>query len=411
MTSSAPQQLEGTHSPNSLEAFWDRNRGAVKTAFWIMVLCLAGYYGWQYYLQQEKNAKWSAFASNVLLGDLYSPEEEDLSRDPTDLLFRWSETIKAASIPELESRLATAEKVERPYLLWLIAARSFDGGDFSTAKSYGERLLAEFPSHPLCVETEFPVQFRHTKPKDKDKDKTEEEPKPVDMQDHDQLYEAAVAGSTVGRLLQGIERAAAFQLPTDWQKPEIPADAPRYKIVLSDGEGLGGEFTIALMTAQAAKHCEAFEKLAEAKHWDGLRIDAINRPSNDPTASRYQRNGRQFHFGFESTRDQPDRTEWDTTTPSDEEHVVEGEFADLSNFPGAVAARSAQGKSEMDRLWICGDDRVDQDGARQVFAYVVEGMEVVEDICDTDFEKSEDEVSGRGKPATNITIESVTKVE
>ena len=86
-------------------------------------------------------------------------------------------------------------------------------------------------------------------------------------------------------------------------------------------------------------------------------------------------------------------------------------FADLSNFPGAVAARSADGKSEVDRLWICADDRADPDGSRQVFAYVVEGLETVRSICEVDFAQEDDELRGFGKPAENIAIESVVKVD
>ena len=408
MTSSAPQQLEGSQSPNSLEAFWDRNRGTVKTVFWVLALCLAGYYGWQYYDQKQKDAKWSSVSASLLLSDTYIPEELGrVPEQPNALLQRWMLAVQDASVAELDARMETALSVERPYLMWLKANALYRNGDYDQAKAEAEKILQEYPNHPLSTDSGFPVQFRPTKPvvDQDDEEETEARAQAVRDGDHDVLYQPPVAGSNVGRLLADIAKASAFAEPATWQKPEIPADAPRYKITLGDY----GDVTIALMTAQAPKHCEVFEKLVADNHWDGIRVDEINRPAENSILVGWP--GRQFHFGYASTKDQADRTKWDLTTPSEEECVVEDEYPGLSNFPGAVAASFGKENSEVDRIWICADDRSDQDDFRQVFAYVVDGMDIVEEVCGAEFEKSEDAQNGRGKPAENIIIESVTKVE
>ena len=211
----------------------------------------------------------------------------------------------------------------------------------------------------------------------------------------------------VGLLRARIAALRQFEPPAQFQKPEIPTDAPKYRIKFG-GPGVpgNGEVVIALMTQQAPELTKEFEKLAAEDFWKDIKVDEIQRPP--AAAGRFANTLCQFHFGFASTRGE-DRSQWDTTKPS--EHLVD-ENTGLSHFPGAVAARlDADGKSQVDRLWIVGDDAAAQDGTRQVFAYVVEGMDVVKGICkDLPLSSAQEDQVGRGKPADNIKIESITKV-
>ena len=397
MSTIVPQQLEGVQSPTPVEALWDRHRGKAKAFFWVLALCLAGYYGFRYYEQKQADKRWSAFAASVLIDGVYAPSEVDPYK-VEGLSNRFLDKIRNSKVAELEATLASSDPVQRPYVLWLIANRAFEGKDWGRARSAAAELSKAFPDHVLCRDSEYPVQVRdEIKPDDQEKVR---KPKTD--------YVAAVPGSMVSRLVSAIASAESFKEPTSFAKPEIPADAPRYKFKLS---GENGEFTVALMTSQAPKHCEVFQRLAstgEHSFWAGIRVHEIQKPS-DSAMSRFQNTDLQFQFGFESTRDE-DRTKWDFSKPSAEENVVK-EVTGLSNHQGAIAARNDDGKSQVDRLFVCGSDRADQDGWRQVFAYVVEGMDVVQRVCQSDFTRQEDEQRGVGQPAENITIESVTKVQ
>lgn len=402
MSSSTPQQLAGTETPNTIEALWDRYRGAAKALLYIFALGLAAYYGWQYYQQRELAKRWAAFAAMVQLDEVHAPESTRVG----DLTMRYTAALRSVPLAELETMLGQADGAEKPYVLWVIANRAFEAGDWERARSALASLQSGFPQHPLCQETGYPVQARDPVPEDEDED--EEQPSQPDKPE----LEPAVSGSMAGRLAQEIERAASFTLPEHYTMPSIPADAPRYRVQLSEG---WGSFTIALMTESAPEHCALFERLAapteEREHsfWKGMRIDTIQRVPNNPYAM-LRGGGQQLHFGFESSRES-DRTKWDTSKPSPEEHVVE-ETTGLSHFPGAVAARAtAEGKSEVDRLWVCGDDLPEQDGMRQVFAYVVEGLDTVHQVCEATFARAQDEDIGQGRPSENIAIESVTKLE
>ena len=113
-------------------------------------------------------------------------------------------------------------------------------------------------------------------------------------------------------------------------------------------------------------------------------------------------------LGFESSKDK-DPTKWTTTEPSN--HIVEFEESGLSHFAGAVATRpEADGKSSADRLWISVDDESGEDGSRVILGYVVEGMDVLQDIASAGLSAQEEE-RGRGRPIENIRITAVEVLE
>lgn len=400
MTGSLPQGLTGTQAPNAIEILWERYKRLLQATFWLLIVGLFAYYGFRYYQQTQLNKKWSAWSEATLLRAAYSPKDGDpRSASSFEAIANLVDELRDASDAHFSTALASADSAQKPYLLWLKACREARNGDLDAAVKTTDQLKAEYPKHALCASTTYPVQVRQPVEKPKDKDKKDDA-----QQDDEPELKPTVAGSAVDMLVQNLKAAKDFAVPAQFGKPTIPADAPRYKVTL---EGEWGEFVVALMVQEAPKTCAKFEELAAAKFWDGIKVDEIMRPSS--RQNRFMEPTRQFHFGFETTRTEANRADWDTSTASKDERTVQ-EFTNLSHFPGAIAARMRDGKSEVDRLYICESDSPSQDDQRMVFAYVVEGLETVRKVCDASFDRSEDEESGRGRPSDTITIKSVTKL-
>jgi cyclophilin family peptidyl-prolyl cis-trans isomerase len=396
MSATPPQPLEGTQGSTPFEILWEKHRQKVNAVVWLLIAGFAVYYGLRYYKQSVIDREWSVAAGSLLLEPGYAFSGSDLqSVDPVDVaLLR---TLEAAPIAELEKSKLTANPTLKPYVLWLLANRYATGKDkdFAKAEAACKELKDGFGKHVLCAETSYPVQVRQ--PEDAAKDDKKKKKETVE----EEKLKPQVKGSMVGLLEAEIARMKQFELPAQLKAPVIPADAPKYKIKLSGNR----EITIALLTAQAPKHAEAFEKLVGEKHWDGLHVDRIERPTKQTRLY----SSTQFHFGYESTKSDT-AADWDTTKPADEKDLVD-EQTGLSAFPGAICARPGTGgKSEIGRIWIAADDASRLDGTRQVFGYVTDGLDVVKGICDGQFAQLDDEKRGGGRPQEMITIESITKV-
>lgn len=400
MTGSLPQSLEGAQAPNALELLWDRYRGLVQGLFWVLAAGLLGYYGLKYYEQKQLNAKWSTFAAATFLHETYSPSgDQELSNTIAyDAVARLLDELRDTPSEKFDQAIATASPEQVPYLMWLQANHAAAAGDLERATQVVDQMRSRFPNHPLVVESDYPVQVREPV---KDEKKKDNDKKKKDEPDEPEL-KPAVKGSMVGLLIDHLKAAKDYVAPAQFKMVEVPADAPRYRITF---EGDYGSFVIALMTSYAPKHCAKFEQIAAENFWPGVKVDEIARPGK----SRWSDRSAQFHFGFETTKTEANTSDWDKTTPSKEEHVVE-EISPLSHFPGAVSARSRDGKSEVDRLYFCANDCVSNDESRQVFAYVVEGLEVVKRITELSFDRSEDEEQGRGLPLDKVVVKSVEKL-
>ncbi len=399
MTESLPQGLSGTQAPNPIEILWERYKRLVQAAFWLIVLGMFAFYGNRYYEQTQHNKKWAEWAEAALLRSAYCPKNGDPKSASTfESVANLLDEVRDASDAHFTAALAKATAAEQPYLLWLKACREARNGDVEAATKTAENLRAAHPKHVLCTSTAYPIQVRQPIEKPKDKEKKDAQP------EEEPELKPAVAGSSVEMLIQNLKSAKDFAQPPTFVKPTIPADAPRYKITL---DGDYGEFVIALMVTEAPKTSAKFEEIAASKFWENIKVDELVRPA--ARRNRFMEATRKFHFGFETTKTEANRADWDTSTASTEAHTVQ-EFTDLSHFPGAVSARMRDGKNEVDRLYICESDSPSQDDQFTVFAYVVEGLESVRKVCDASFDRSEDEDVGRGRPAESISIKSVTKL-
>lgn len=397
MTGSIPQGLPGSQAPSALEILWERHKRTFQAIFWLLLVGLFGFYGLRYYEQLETNKKWSAWAASTLLNTTYSPEDGDPRAASTfEAIGTLLDELRDTPDTHFDRAIAAADPEQKPFLLWLKACRAARLGDLAGAEQAANELKAGYPNHPLCKLSDYPVQAREELPKPKD-DKAKAD-------DEDPELKPAKTGAAIDLLLANLKAAKDFVQPGHFMMPAIPADAPRYKVTL---DGDYGEFVIALMSQEAPKTCAKFEELAAKNFWDGIKVDELSRPSS--RKNRFIEPLRQFHFGFETTRTEANRSDWDTSAASKEENTVE-EFSTLSHFPGAISARMRDGKSEVDRLYVCESDAPSQDDQRNVFAYVVEGLETVRRVCESGFDRSEDEDIGRGRPAENIVIKSVTKL-
>ncbi len=380
MTATTPQPMEGTQAPNQIEYLYERYRPALKWLLVVVVGVFAAYYFFKYQQQKAVDEYWTQFNVTIGTEGIYTQEHAGLPPALTDLL-------ADQDLAELESRLAAADAQQKPFLLITVARKAMLDGNWDRAESALTELETQYPKHSLVTATSHPIQIREQK--------EVEDPTPAQRRKPE--YEEPVAGSIVARMREQIAAARDYSTPEHFQKPEIPADATK---VVIEFEGYGN-VTIALMP-QAPKHEEKFLALVDENFWDGQNVDEIQRDGE----SAWSKRPMQLHFGFASTKE-ADRTKWVKTDAS--EHQIAFEETGLSHFPGAVSARAGEdGKSAVDRIYISVEDNPDQDDRRVVFGYVVEGLDVVEEICRASM-TAQEETSGMGAPTENITIKSVTK--
>ncbi len=375
--SATPPKLEGTEAPSQIEFLWERFRKPVLGIAIAILGALLADSGWKYYQQKQVDQKWSTFATNLGLEKGYI--------DTKNAADSAAELLGTMELSALEAGLQTATAEQKPMFLLAIARRAMMAADWTRAEKALADLESGYPNHSFVRANDFPPQVLD--PIEAPEDDAAAPKKPE--------YKPAQSGSIVSQMREQLAAAKGYAPPPHFAKPEIPADAPKVKFVLTGGRS----FTIALMP-QAPKHRDKFLELAKEKYWVGLRVDEIQRPS----ATRGFGLWYQMHLGFESTRE-ADREKWTTTDPS--KHPLDFEKSDLSHFPGAVAARpEAEGKSAAERFFIVAEDASRNDGERVVFGYVIDGLDAVKAICEEPMTAQEEEL-GRGKPSENITVESV----
>jgi cyclophilin family peptidyl-prolyl cis-trans isomerase len=386
MSATPPQQLEGTQAPSQIEFLWERYRRHFNLVVTLGLCAVAGFYALKYYNQTQVDKRWTEFAVSIGLEKGYT-DLGAVTESATDTL---------ADLGKLEQLLGAADEHQKPYVLLAIARRAMQDKNWDRAESALAELETKYPKHTLVATNPYPVQVREQVKKDETAEDTQPKNKKPELK-------PAVAGSAVSLLREQIAAAKAFVLPTRFAKPEIPADAPKVKFELS---GDNGSFVIALMTAQAPKHCEEFLKLVNQEggpFWKGLSVDEIQR-----NGTGMAKHPMQLHLGFESTRE-VEQSKWTKTDPS--KHLVDFEVTGLSHFPGAVAAQvEADGKSCADRFYVVGEDAAEQDGQRVVFGYIVEGLENVKKVCEASMAAQEDE-AGVGVPTDRVTVTDVTVVK
>lgn len=378
----ATGQLAGTQAPSQIEFLWERYR----SLFWVVVIAilavLGANYGLKYYNQKNIDREWSAFSAAVDLDDAFGEAKQLWMHEAL------AERLRKKDQASIEAALTTASEGQKPFLMLALVRKAMADGQWDRAESLLSDLEKKYPNHSLVRSSDYPIQIRDAVKPDPDK------PKPPSATPE---LKPIKSGSATAMLREQIQAARNFIAPSRLAQIPVPPDAKKVKFELSTG----GSFVVALMTEHAPKHVEAFLRLAAENggFWKGMAVDEIQRPTD------FQGTPRAMHLGFESTRED-DRSKWITTEPS--KQPLDFETNELSHFPGAISARiESDGKSSADRFWIVADDAPRYDGERVVFGYVVEGLDVVKRVCDESM-SAQEEQAGRGKPAANIRVTSIT---
>ena len=289
-----------------------------------------------------------------------------------------------------------------PLALWLIANRAARGEDFATARAALDRLEKEYPEHTLVRASSYPVQWRAEVPKDDD-DAEAEAPRPRNKAPE---LVAAKAGSAVSLMRAQIDASEAFRAQhPEFFEPRQPTSAQTISFEIENA----GTIKIRLFDQAAPEHAARFLELAstDGGWWTGQRIHLIRRAGEGPMSSDLV--PQEMCFGWASTENEDDRSKW-VPGEIDEAHLVDWEVTDLSHFPGTVSVEAAtKGKSQVERIVITANDAAAQaDGTRVIIGRVVEGLDVVRAITESDFADESSRQSGNGLPAETFVVKSVT---
>jgi len=387
MSGTAPQPAAAPSTSTPFELLWERHRGKFNLLVTLILGGILLYYGLRYFEQRAIDQTWSGFASAALLDEAYASSDESLQMSgalETSLVG----ALAKADPAKMESFTREHGTVKVPYLKWILANKALSERKWDEAESIVTEVEQMYPTHHLCLESDYPVQARGQVRDDPAKAKANPLKEPE--------LKPAKRGALTRMFREQIQAGRIFAEPAHFAKPAIPADAPKYRIKF----GEMGDVVVVLLPGVAPLHCAKFQELVGLNFWNDRNVDEVQRQT-----SQNKFRPTQLHFGFDTRSE--NASEWDLTKPST--HLVE-EVTGLSHFPGALAARAdSDGKSCVDRLWISVDDLASQDGHRQVFGYIESGLEIARKICETSLASTEEEQSGQGKPLPRVKIVSVTR--
>ena len=416
-----PGQID---APNPVELFWEKNRKPILGLLVVAAIGIAINYAIAYYQRQQRNELWSTFATGTNLDAGYAADGEMLpviqsmlqqnQQQQQQTMFQMMGYYLGATRAELVSELPedlralsdqqlvqTREKLAgtpaEPLVLWLSAVRAQSKQEWDAALGWLDQLEKGFPEHFLCVETDYPPQYRAPVEK---ADKNEK-PKPGETPE----LVAAEPGSMVGELRGAIAREREFRAAhaSLYQAPE-PAPSPEVQIKFESP--FDRTIRIRFYPDAAPSAVEAFLAQVRAGYYAGMIVDEVRRAPLGSVAPTPQ----QFHLGL--TKD-TDRSTWAAARAKPSEAQVEFEDNDLSHFPGMVALDAeADGKASAQRFWIVASDAPRLDGTRVIIGRVVEeDLPILEDIVGRAFADEQAENAGRGALLENIVVESATVVE
>ncbi len=422
MSQGIPSGLEGQiDSPNSLELIWERYKRIVITIGLVIVAAIGAKYAIEYMDRQATNQKWSNMVSVAGLDSAYAelPAAPDANRLRfhftqlrSRLLDNLEDDLKAVPLADLESRLADAkgDKSEEPLLMWVLAVRKLAEEDYEGAKSMLTALSSGYPKHFLCTESSYPIQWR------KEIENEEEDKKPRRPNEAPEL-EPAVAGSVVAHLVAAIDGELAFRAANTRFYAPVEPDSEKVAILEfadDDSDRFNGTLKIRFFEKHAPKHVAAFLKAAEEGFYTDLRVHNVARKGTGEAQQNLSvmRIPSELKFGLPITKTDDDRSKWHNSSGQvDESREIDWEDNNLSHFPGTLSAElSTGGKSQIERLILNAKDvALSSDGRRVIFGRVVEGLDFLERlIAEVEFQSETDDQIGRGVPADNIRIKSVT---
>jgi cyclophilin family peptidyl-prolyl cis-trans isomerase len=406
-----------------MELFWEKNKLLIKAVLTAAMLAIVLNYGWRYLEQRETDNRWGGFATSSGLDTVYAEGGSQKvlleNLDPAnpqmfnafaqfyygsaqaELITRLASTFKDADRGELQAYLQGDAKgtPAEPLTLWVLAHHAMANQDWEQAIANLDDLENRFPDHFLVVKSPYPVQYR----KEVESEDEDEEAEEVGPAKKPELV-AAVAGSEVSRARARIAAEQAFHAehPELYEAPNPDFD----KFVEIEFEGMGA-IKIGFYKDESPIHRQRFIELAEAGFWTGQRIHKIARQPEGRDSGQPE----EVSFGLVSSKEET-VSSWIDSEDLDEGNQLDWELGSLSHFPFMVAAEPhEEGKSQIQRIVINGNDAAQRDGSRVVFGRVVEGMDVLEDILGSELSTDSEESAGQGRPADFITITAVRVVE
>jgi len=408
-------------APSSFELWWEKQRKSISTALTVVLVGVLGWYGYRLYDRIHTDDVWSGFAVKSGLQSAYVDpgpmasllQNPSFMRQAPNLFGRYlsdlanglvtkmPDSVERVDDKAFDEAIAAAKGTDRePLLVWLAANRAVELHSFERAEGLLRRLQTEWPDHFLCQQSDYPPQFRRDL-------KAPDPGAPPPTKEHKPELAEPVKGSVVALALAQIAEDKRFMEEQKRLYAAPEPDGDKTAIVKTDY----GEFKIRFYRSAAPKHVETFLQLIENHHFDGMAIDQIHREASTP--SPFQKPVQEFHFGLLATKEEQDRTKWDTERRELDkaEPKIDFEASGISHFPFMVAATAGQeGKSLPGRVWINASDASAQlDGTRVVFGRVVEGQEVVKRlVLDPLFSTEEERQQGSGSPRDTIRIQSIT---
>lgn len=401
-------------APSSFDLWWEKQRKSITTLMTIVLVCVLAYYGWKLYSRMRIDAAWSGFAVNSGLQAGYgepgglaqilpqNPRFIDyyLGQIPEELVTKLAAHVGRVDDKAFDEAIASAQGTDRaPLLLWLAANKSIEQRAYDRAESLLRQLKEKHPNHFLCLESDYPPQFRRDLNAPEPGATPDAKPPTPDLAQ-------PVKGSVVSLALAQIaeDKAFAAENPKLYTAPE--PDSAKTATVKTDY----GEFKIRFYETAAKKHVDTFLQLAADHHFDNMAIDQIKRAPG--AGDQGQTSVEELHFGLVATKTEQDRSKWDAERAELEKDVTAVDFEDskISHFPFMVAATVGKdGKSLPGRVLINVNDASSLDGQRVVFGRVVEGQDVVRRlVLDPVFATEDERQRGTGSPRDTIRIQSVT---
>lgn len=421
MSQNTPPGMEGQlQGPSRLELFWENTKKVVYAGVAAAAVAITIHYAWQYKIRRDRSEAWTQLATKSGLEKGYgSPAsnwsflEPMIRRDPKTgvqwltsyfmgadaaLVGSLREQIEASDEAGLKA-LASGADARAPLALWALGHRAYAKSDFDGATAHFDDLKRRFPEHFLCKETAYPVQWRDEvpKPKEKAEDKDKSKPEPATLQ-------PAKAGSEVGRVLEQIAAEKKFRAEHSEFFVAPEPDSPETLVFEIEN---AGTIKVKLYASRAPKHAARLLELARADGgwWVGQRVHQIEREGSTPSFNGVHPS--HFTIGWPSTKEE-DRTKWKQEDPQ-EANKLDWEDSGVSTFPGMLSVESAgSGKSQVERLVFNADDEARQaDGTRVVVGRVVEGLDVIRRIVDSEFADDAGAQSGRGRPQESFKVKSI----
>lgn len=146
----------------------------------------------------------------------------------------------------------------------------------------------------------------------------------------------------------------------------------QYIISVKKGDKHLGDIKIELFADVAPQHVRNFDSLVSIGFYDGTAFHRVVK-------------GFMIQGGDPNSKSKPKNT-WGMGEPS--QRKIPAEFSNLKHKPGIIsAARTSDPNSATSQFFICTADASFLDGKYTIFGQVVDGMDVVFEIEDTEVEK------------------------